>query len=121
MRAQRILWFLIAIAVGLAAGLLAGWVFFPPANSGVTAPDSLRSDYKADYVLMTAEIYAQDDNLDDAAARLQFLGSDQPLQYVQIAILTGQDLGYTQADMQALVNLFTALQSWTPFPTSTAP
>lgn len=111
MRVQRIIWFSIAILFGTAAGLAAGWVFFPPAGSSVVAPDTLREDYKADYVLMTAEIYAQDGNLDDAAARLRFLGEEPPLQYVQRAILTGQDLGFAPADMQALANLFTGLQS----------
>lgn len=111
MRAQRILWFSIAILFGAAAGLLAGWVFFPPAGSSLVEPASLRDDYKADYVLMTAEIYAQDGNLDDASARLRFLGEEPPLRYVQRAILTGQNLGYAPADMQALANLFTGLQS----------
>lgn len=111
MRVQRILWFSIAILFGLAAGLLAGWVFFPPGNSSVAAPESLREDYQADYVLMTAEIYAADGNLDDAVARLRFLGDEPPLQFVQRAILTGQDLGYAPADMQALAKLFTSLQA----------
>lgn len=111
MRVQRILWFTIAILFGLAAGLLAGWVFFPPTSSSVVTPSSLRDDYKADIVLMTAEIYARDGNLDDAAARLRFLGDEPPLKYVQRAILTGQDLGYAPADMQALANLFTGLKS----------
>lgn len=121
MRAQRILWFTIAILFGLAAGLLAGWVFFPPASSSTVAPASLREDYQADYVLMTAEIYGRDLNLDDAAARLRFLGEEPPLRYVQRAILTGQNLGYAPADMQLLANLFTGLQSLSTSTPAAAP
>ncbi len=121
MRAQRILWFTIAILFGLAAGLLAGWVFFPPASSSMATPSSLREDYQADYVLMSAEIYARDNNLDDASARLRFLGEEPVLKYVQRAILTGQNLGYAPADMQALANLFTGLQSLSTSTPAAAP
>jgi len=121
MRAQRILWFSIAIAFGVGAGLLAGWVFFPPAGSAAAEPESLRSDFKSDYVLMAAEIYAKDGNVVDAALRLQFLGSQPALDHVQVAILTGQDLGYTQADMQKLASLFTALQSYATAQPSATP
>lgn len=107
-------WFLIAIAFGLGAGLLAGWVLFPPAGSADAAPESLRADYQADYVLMTAEIFAGDGSAAGAAERLRFLGDERPLHYVEIALLTGQELGYTQADMQLLVKLFTALEGWSP-------
>ncbi|MHB1482787.1 MAG: hypothetical protein ACYC7M_13065, partial [Bellilinea sp.] len=95
MRTQRILWFSIAIAFGVGAGLLAGWVFFPPAGSAAAEPESLRADFQSDYVLMAAEIYAKDGNVAEAAVRLQFLGSRPALEHVQVAILTGQDLGYT--------------------------
>jgi hypothetical protein len=48
----RWLTFLLAIAIGAAAGLYYGWVINPIRYIDA-APDSLRSDYKADYVLMT--------------------------------------------------------------------
>jgi len=113
--------FSIAIAFGVGTGLLAGWVFFPPASSAAAAPESLRSDFQSDYVLMTAEIYAKDGDVADAAVRLQFLGSQPALDYVQVAILTGQDLGYTQTDMQKLASLFTALQSYAPIQPGATP
>jgi hypothetical protein len=45
--------FLIAIAVGLALGLLYGWVL-SPVKYVDTTPNTLRADYQTDYVLMVA-------------------------------------------------------------------
>ena len=120
MRSWRILGFGLAIVIGLVAGLLAGWLLFPTADPATT-PAELRADYKADYVLMTAEIYHQDGNLAAATTRLSELGEDDPIQAVQAAILTAQDLGYAQADMQLLAGLFTGLQTYTPVPLETQP
>ncbi|MHB8857198.1 MAG: hypothetical protein ACYC6K_11335 [Bellilinea sp.] len=120
MRSWRILGFVLAIALGLAAGLLAGWLLFPPA-AHAAKPESLRADYKADMVLMTAEIYSLDGNLAAADARLQPLGAQDTLQAVQQAIITAQELGYEQADMQLLARLFTGLQRYTPVPPEPTP
>lgn len=120
MRSQRFLWFIIAIFSGLVAGLLAGWVIFPP-QATAAEPDSLRADYQADVVLMTAEIYAHDGDLNAAATRLQWLGDEPPLTYVQRAILTGQELGFSQGDMQSLAALFTGLQTLMPTPQTVVP
>lgn len=120
MRSWRILGFALAIALGLAAGLLAGWLLFPPAAHAVEFR-SLRADYKADFVLITAEIYSRDDDLTAASVRLQQLGAQDSLQAVQQAIITAQELGYEQADMQLLARLFTGLQRYTPVPPEPTP
>lgn len=120
MRPSRILWFIVAIVFGLLVGLLAGWVLFPP-DINSSRPDSLRADYKADYVLMSAEIYAQDKNIDAAANRLKLINQDNPIHAVQEAILTAQQLQYTSADMQLLAHLFTSMETWTPQVESTSP
>ena len=120
MRSWRILGFGLAIVIGLVIGLLAGWLLFPAADPAST-PDKLRADYKADYVLMTAEIYNQDGDLAAATSRLIELGEDDPIHAVQAAILTAQELGYAQPDMQLLASLFTGLQTYTPVPLETQP
>ncbi|MHB0988293.1 MAG: hypothetical protein ACYC3P_06470 [Bellilinea sp.] len=120
MRSWRILGFGLAIAIGLAGGLLAGWLLFPTAAQS-SAPEDLRSDYKADLVLMTAEIYSQDGNLAAADARLRPLGAKGSLQAVQQAIIAAQELGYEPADMQLLARLFTGLQTYTPVPPEPTP
>ncbi|TDA67958.1 MAG: hypothetical protein D9V45_01320 [Chloroflexi bacterium] len=120
MRSWRILGFALAIAIGLAGGLLAGWLLFPPAAQAAE-PQSLRADYKADFVLMTAEIYSQDGDLAAADVRLRSLGANDSLQAVQQAIISAQELGYEQADMQLLARLFTGLQRYTPVPPEPTP
>lgn len=120
MRSWRILGFVLAIAIGLAGGLLAGWFLFPAAAQA-SAPENLRADFKADVVLMTAEIYSKDGNLAAAEARLQSLGARDTLQAIQQAIITAQGLGYSQPDMQLLARLFTGLQTYTPVPPEPTP
>lgn len=121
MRLLRIFWFIVAIGLGMAAGLLIGWLVIPgqPAEASL---DTLRADYRTDLVLMTAEIYQQESDLPAAAARLAEIDSSRsPLRVVQQAILTGQELGYAQSDIETLARLFQALQNWAPTPLSGQP
>jgi len=121
LRAVRIFWFVVAIAVGMTAGLLFGWKFFP-GQPAETSPDTLRTDYRTDLVLMTAEIYQQEGDPATAALRLAEIDSSiSPLRVVQQAIITAQELGYAQSDIELLARLFQALQSWAPTPASSQP
>ena len=63
---------------------------------------------------MTAEIYIQDGDLAAATVRLIELGEDDPIHAVQAAILTAQELGYAQPDMQLLASLFTGTANLYP-------
>ncbi len=114
------IWFTIAIAAGLAAGLLYGWVFHPGSGTATT-PDSLRADYKTDLVLMAAEIYQRDGDPQAAVERLAQIEDLPPVRQVQNAILNGQELGYARGDIETLARLFQALQSLTPVPQEAAP
>ena len=58
---------------------------------------------------MTAEIYHQENDLEDARTRLQKLGIDSPEQYAQEALLAAGQLGYGQTDLQILSDLLQAL------------
>ncbi|MEN4011617.1 MAG: hypothetical protein ROW48_06255 [Bellilinea sp.] len=121
MRLRRLLWFVIMIAIGAGGGILYGWVLRPVQASGFNL-DTLRSDYKADYTLMTAEIHRQDGDLTAVAERLARLEDGAtPLRVVQQAILTAQTLGYARSDVETLASLFQALQKGSPPPTPTLP
>lgn len=110
MRVKRIILFFLMIAVGLGIGLLYGWIINPLQHAN--APGSaLRSDYKADYVLMVAEIYTADGKLDQAVSRLSILGDLPPVQHTAQAILTARSLNYGPGDLEILERLSLALQT----------
>ena len=114
MRWTRFFLFLLSIAVGLGAGLVYGWVISPPPY-GDLAPASLHADYKADYVLMVAEIYAKDANLPQALRRLTQLEPNlPPARSVAEALLTARDLAYDPADLELLGGLARAVQASSP-------
>src|SRR5512137_1116940 len=117
MRGKRIVIFFIMIAVGLGLGLLYGWVINPVKYEN-TAPSMLHKDYKADYVLMVAEIYNADKNLEQATQRLALLDSLPPARIVSSAILTAGDLGYTARDKDLMGKLALALQNVSATPTT---
>ena len=110
MRKGRWLGFGLAVTVGVVLGLVYGWLINPTTYVD-TEPASLRADFRADWVLMTATIYGQDGDLAAAQARLQELGGDSPLRRVQEAILASQELGYARQDVDLLAALAQALDS----------
>ncbi len=109
MREKRIALFILMIGVGLGLGLLYGWVI-NPVKYADTTPDKLRSDYKADYVLMVAEIYHADKNLDQAARRVALLGSQSPARITADALVKARTLGYSEEDLTRIDELSQALQ-----------
>ena len=109
----RRLWFILAIILGVSAGLAYGWVINPVSYVN-TSPDTLRDDYKTDYVLMVAETYHADGDTAGAARRLAFLGSTPPVQLVQQAIIYATQAGYAASDIDLMVRLSQTLEVWTP-------
>jgi hypothetical protein len=101
---RKLIGFILAIVLGLAAGLFFGWLV-NPGQVRNTSLSSLRSDYQADYVLMVAEAYPQQADLAEAIVLLQQLDKKDPLAVVQRALVTAQQLGYSQADLQSIANL----------------
>jgi hypothetical protein len=119
-RVVRFIWFGISILVGIGLGLLVGWSLFPVQYAN-TSPASLRSDYKLDYVLMTAEIYQSDGNLADAQARLAILGEENITRLVQQAATDASDLGFDTRDLNKIVHLAQDLLAAEPTPIGGAP
>ena len=109
MRTKRMIWFVLMILVGLAAGLGYGWLV-NPVQYVDTSADTLHPGYKADYVLMVAEIYHLDSDLPGAIQRLALLGELPPLRQVADALLTAREAGYSQPDIDLIESLRAALQ-----------
>ncbi|MEW5870414.1 MAG: hypothetical protein AB1894_14155 [Chloroflexota bacterium] len=103
--------FLIAILVGIGLGLLYGWVISPVEYVNTT-PDTLRIDFKTDYVLMVAEAYQSDGNLPLAVRRLALLGEAPPNDLAYQAIIFAQKIGYADDDLTLMQNLLNALQTY---------
>ncbi|HUS83786.1 MAG TPA: hypothetical protein VMX56_01470 [Anaerolineales bacterium] len=106
---------LIGIFIGLLLGLLFGWVI-RPVEYVDTSPEALREDFRSDYVLMVAEAYLVDRDLELARYRLASLGSRPSLNYVIDAIDFGVENGFNQIDLQTLNQLAVDIRSIPPAP-----
>jgi hypothetical protein len=105
--------FFIAIAVGTAAGLFYGWVV-NPVEYVDTAPNSLRIDYKTDYVLMVAEAFSLDRDVNLAIRRLASLGDLSPSEHLDEALSFAVQNNYPQADLLIMRTLAEELDTWNP-------
>ena len=85
---SRWIGFTVAILIGAGLGLLYGWVI-RPVDYVDTSPDTLRIDYKTDYVLMVAESYEGDGDLQLAVRRIAVLGATSPVEMIFEAIFIG--------------------------------
>ena len=61
----------LGLAFGIGIGLTVGWFF--PVTTVKTAPPSLSPDWQADWILMTAQAFSLDGDLDLAKQRLALL------------------------------------------------
>ena len=112
--------FFIALILGIAAGLYYGWVI-DPVEYVDTSPDTLLIDYKTDYVLMVAEAYQLEGDLNLAANRLTVLGNKPPTEIVQDALLFAARAGYVDSDVQKIQTLETQLLSLGTSPSRATP
>jgi hypothetical protein len=109
MRKSRLIGFLIAILLGAAGGMFLGWQYLPSQVSTTRLQD-LRADYQADFVLMVAEVYTTDGNIDHAVKLLEKLNPENPLRAVQQGLLTGQQMGFEPWEMRFMADLETAIR-----------
>jgi hypothetical protein len=103
-RNRRLIFFLIAILLGAAAGIGYGWVLNPVDFTG-TGPETLSSDYQTDYVLMVSELYHAEGDPVMAAARLRYLGDRSPLSMLDEAVTFAQENQYAPGDQQMMLEL----------------
>lgn len=109
--------FILAIVVGIALGLLYGWVL-SPVKYVDTTPNTLRADYQTDYVLMVAEIYQTENDLALAEQRLTFLSSMPASYTIQKALDYAAEKDYYQADIDLMLVLRDRFEA-DPIPGST--
>jgi hypothetical protein len=102
--------FLIAILVGIVLGLVYGWVI-SPVRYVDTSPDTLRVDYKTDYVLMVAEAYQHEKDLAQALRRLALLGETAPVDITYQAIQFARQYGYNDGDINRMQTLMDDMQA----------
>ena len=107
MKSRRILFFLLAIALGIGAGLAFGWMIMPP-KAPVNAPmKDLRVDYKTDLVLMVAESFAKNSDSEQALDQLQEIDPGDPLTLIGASLSYAKEIGYPPADLKLIENLLT--------------
>ena len=107
---SRLLRFLIGLALGVVLGLGYAWRIQPVAYYD-TAPDSLRQDYRVDYVLMVAQSYHGEGDLRLALLRLAALGPQPPAEIVEDAADYAEANGFGQVDREVLRQLADDLRS----------
>jgi hypothetical protein len=110
---RRWIWFLIAVLVGIAGGLYYGW-YVNPVKYVETTPATMRIDYQTDYILMVAEAYQAEGNLDLAARRLAVLGETPPAEIVRQAMIYAAQIRYADSYQDLLGKLASDLQTWNP-------
>ncbi len=99
--------------IGIALGLVYGWVIAPVEYIDVT-PNILREDYRADYVLMVAEAHQNEQDPETAARRLAILGSESPALIAASTLAYATNNGFTQNEILLLQGLLTAMQTYQP-------
>ena len=111
MKTSRILFIIIALAAGIGIGLAYGWIIDPVDFFDLT-PDTLRADYKADYVLMVAESYRTEQDPGLAARRLAIFGSQSPSAIASQGLEYASTNGFADSDITLIQELVTAMQAW---------
>ncbi len=101
---------LIGLFLGAALGLAYGWLIQPVEYIN-TSPDSLRQDYRTDYILMVAEAYAAERDLELAQVRLAALGPRPAEEIVEEALQYAIDQEFGRTDLTRLNQLATDLRA----------
>ena len=111
MKSNRWVFIILALLAGIGIGLAYGWVIDPVDFFDLT-PDTLKSDYKADYVLMTAEAYRVKQDAGLAARQLAIFGSQSPSAIAASGLNYARNNGFADSDVALMQELVTALQAW---------
>lgn len=111
MRSNRWVFVVLALLAGIGIGLAYGW-YIDPVDFFDLTPDTLRADYKADYVLMIAEAYRREQDPGLAARRLAVFGSQSPSSIAASGLDYARANGFTDGDIALLQELVTAMQAW---------
>lgn len=110
---KRWFWMVLSLTAGIGLGLLYGWVIDPVDFVDLT-PDTLRADYRADYILMVAEAYRSENDPELAARRLAIFGSESPAAIAAGALQFGISNNFTSTEIAELEALVQAMRTWQP-------
>jgi hypothetical protein len=102
---------ILAFLAGIGAGVAYGWYVDPVEFFDLT-PDTLRADYKTDYVLMVAEAHRLEQDPGTAARRLAIFGAQTPSAIASEALDYARANGFSDSDIALLQELVTAMQAW---------
>jgi hypothetical protein len=111
---------IIGLLIGVALGLFYGWVIHPIEHD-VTTPNSLQEKYQAELILMIAEAYSNEPDLDLARQRMIGLGYQAFEDRVENALNFAQAHDFSDQDVQTLTNLLKQLSTPIPSPETDAP
>ena len=111
---------LLGLVLGVIIGVLFGWLV-RPVEYVDTAPETLRGDYRGDFVLMVAEAYTGDQDLELARIRLASLGSHPPIKFVVEGIDYGLENNFSQMELETLNRLAVDLRSAPASPEISSP
>jgi hypothetical protein len=116
---RRALPVLTLVTLGVVLGLAYGWAVDPVTFRETTA-SALRADYRADYVLMVAETYHGQQNLELARRQLGIFGGDTPSQVCAQALVDARAAGFSAGDLTLLEVLCRQLNASKPTPSAEA-
>ena len=105
MKTRRLLFFFLAILVGVGAGLAFGWMLMPPAAPSDAPISSLREDFKTDLVLMVAEEFQTALDPMQALNQLDELDDGDPITLLGASIQYAQTIDYPEADLKLMRDL----------------
>jgi hypothetical protein len=100
--------FLLALLLGLVAGLVYGWLVSPVEFVNTTT-EILSADFRTDMVLMTAEMYSSSTDLETVSHALELLFNQPPATISAEALDFALASGYAQPDIILLQKLSNAL------------
>jgi hypothetical protein len=84
--------------------MIYGWMINPVVYRN-TGMDTLRLDYKTDYVLMVAELYQSEGDLASALTRIAYIEARSPLAFVTTCIDYAEQHDYTREDIDLMWRL----------------
>ncbi|MFN8596004.1 MAG: hypothetical protein U0559_07455 [Anaerolineae bacterium] len=103
----------LAVAIGLSAGLAIGWYVWPVTYTEA-APSRLRQDWKDEAIWMAAQAFAYDRDLEAAQSRLRPLGSEDVGQLVLDRAERARQQNWPVAQITHLARLAAALGAHAP-------
>jgi hypothetical protein len=110
----------VGLLIGVAIGLLYGWVI-QPSEPGETSPPSLQDPYRADIVLMVAEVFAAEDDVELARQRMTALGLEPNANNIANALNYAKAHDFSDQDIELLSNLAVHFNVSTPQSETKAP